>query len=121
MALEPMGVPAVKTETKYTCPMHPEIIQDEPGNCPKCGMALEALTVAVEEENEELVDMSRRFWISALLATPVFILAMIADLAPALLPESLSMQTVQWIEFMLATLVYLIGGLMLFSCMDFST
>ena len=94
----------------YTCPMHPEVRQDHPGNCPKCGMALEAVTARVEEKNEELINMSRRFWISAILAAPVFILAMIADLAPAWLPGGLSMQMVQWIEFALATPVVLWGG-----------
>ena len=48
--------------------MHPEIVQDHPGNCPKCGMALEPRTIAVEEKNEELIDMSRRFWVSAVLS-----------------------------------------------------
>ena len=45
----------------YTCPMHPEIQQQGPGNCPRCGMALEPVTFSIEEKNEELVDMSRRF------------------------------------------------------------
>ena len=94
----------------YTCPMHPEVIQDHPGTCPKCGMALEPRTVAVEESNEELNDMSRRFWFSTLLAAPVFLLAMVADLAPQWLPVKLSMSAVQWIEFVLATPVVLWGG-----------
>ncbi len=110
MALEAVDIPQAVTQTEYTCPMHPEVVQDHPGNCPKCGMALELRTLAVEEENAELIDMSRRFWISTLLAVPVFILAMIADLAPGLLPEGLSMKTVQWIEFALATPVVLWGG-----------
>lgn len=94
----------------YTCPMHPEIVQDGPGNCPKCGMSLEPVSVAIDEKDTELEDMSRRFWISAALAFPVFVLAMIADLAPALLPHALSMSTVQWIEFVLATPVVIWGG-----------
>ena len=110
MALEPAGAPAAAVTTEYTCPMHPEVVQNYPGNCPKCGMALEPRTVAVEEENAELQDMSRRFWISTVLAMPVFILAMIADLVPGLLPQGMSMQTVQWIEFLLATPVVLWGG-----------
>ncbi len=110
MALEPKGLPVVETKVEYTCPMHPEIIQDHPGSCPKCGMALEAKTVTLEEKNEELIDMSRRFWTSTFLALPVLILAMTADLKPALLPDGLSMQTVQWIEFVLATPVVLWGG-----------
>jgi Cu+-exporting ATPase len=110
MALEPMGVAVTATKTEYTCPMHPEVVQDHPGNCPKCGMALEPVTVKVEEKNEELIDMSRRFWVSTVLAFPVFILAMIADLFPVWLPDGLSMKTVQWIEFALATPVVWWGG-----------
>ncbi len=110
MALEPVGQPIAATRTEYTCPMHPEIVQDHPGSCPKCGMALEPRTIEVEEKNEELIDMSRRFWVSAVLALPVFLLAMVADLAPVWLPDGLSMKTVQWIEFALATPVVLWGG-----------
>ncbi len=99
------------TEALYTCPMHPEIQQKGPGSCPKCGMALEPMMATVEEgENEELVDMTRRFKVSALLAFPVFILAMSADLMPSLLPSWLEMKTLQWIMFFLATPVVLWGG-----------
>lgn len=94
----------------YTCPMHPEIIQNYPGSCPKCGMALEPVVVKVEEKNEELIDMSRRFWVSSVFTIAVFVLAMIADLLPALLPNELSMKMVQRIEFLLATPVVLWGG-----------
>jgi len=110
MALERMGVPVALTKTEYTCPMHLEIVQKHPGNCPICGMALEATTVAIEEKNEELIDMSRRFWWSSLLALPVLILAMTADMFPGLLPAALPMHSVQWIEFVLATPVVLWGG-----------
>ena len=110
MALEPLSVSVTTTKTEYTCPMHPEVVQDHPGNCLKCGMALEPLTVNVEEKNEELIYMSRRFWISAVLSIPVFVLAMVADLLPSLLPAGITMQTVQWIEFALATPVVLWGG-----------
>ncbi len=99
-----------KELTVYTCPMHPEIRQQGPGNCPKCGMALEPVTSSGEENNEELIDMSRRFWICTVLALPIFILAMIADLMPSWLPNWLSMHVVQWIEFVLATPVVLWGG-----------
>jgi len=95
----------------YTCPMHPEIRQKGPGSCPICGMALEPLIAqAGEEDTEELDDMTRRFKVSTVLALPVFILAMVADLAPSLLPAWLSMSMVQWIEFALATPVVLWGG-----------
>ncbi len=110
MALERMGAPVNHEKTEYVCPMHPEIVRDEPGACPKCGMALEPRTVSAEEDNAELDDMSRRFKVSAVLSIPVFILAMVADLAPSWLPSGLHMSTVQWIEFVLATPVVLWGG-----------
>ena len=66
------------TRTEWTCPMHPEIVRDEPGFCPICGMALEPLTVtAAEEDNPELRDMTRRFWWSVLLGVPLVALAML--------------------------------------------
>lgn len=99
-----------KDGTVYTCPMHPEIVQDHPGSCSKCGMALEPHTVELKEDTSELDDMTQRFWMSSLLALPVFGLAMVADLAPDWLPDGLSMKTVQWIEFALATPVVLWGG-----------
>jgi len=101
---------AVGGSTVYTCPMHPEVRQDHPGTCPICGMTLEPVTIGVEEENKELTDMTRRFWISAILALPAFVLATVADLLPAWLPRGLSMHVIQWIEFLLATPVVLWGG-----------
>lgn len=64
--------------TQYTCPMHPEIIRDEPGDCPKCGMALEPMGIPPEDEgpSPELVDFTRRFWGGLVLALPVLILEM---------------------------------------------
>ena len=94
----------------YTCPMHPEIIRDEPGDCPICGMHLEPITVQAEEKNEELDDMSRRFWISTVLSVPLFLLAMLHDLTPQYIPSSLSTQMIQWIEFFLTTPVVSWGG-----------
>ncbi|MEC9313493.1 MAG: heavy metal-binding domain-containing protein, partial [Pseudomonadota bacterium] len=110
MALEPESPQLANTRTEYTCPMHPQIVQDHPGNCPICGMALEANTVEVEEDNSELKDMSRRFWIGAVLTLPVFIIAMLLDMAPALLPANISTQSWYWLEFALATPVVLWGG-----------
>ncbi len=98
----------------YTCPMHPEIVQDHPGSCPKCGMALEPRNVELKQDTSELDYMTRRFWGSAVLAVPVFLLAMVADLAPGRLPDGLSMKTVQWMEFALATPVVLWGGRLFF-------
>src|SRR5262249_16479845 len=67
----------------FTCPMHPEIRQIGPGVCPKCGMALEPEVVTLEEEeNPELTDMSRRFWIAAILTVPVLALGM-AEMFPS--------------------------------------
>jgi Cu+-exporting ATPase len=103
-------VESANTSATYTCPMHPEIQQQGPGNCPKCGMALEAMTMGVEEKSAELIAMSRRFWLCSVLALPVFFLAMVADMMPMWLPGWLSLQTVQWIEFGLATPVVLWGG-----------
>src|SRR5918993_419805 len=70
-AQEQAGHPPPKPGVIYTCPMHPEIRQEGPGNCPICGMALEPVTAGVEgEPNPELVDMTRRFWIGAALTAP---------------------------------------------------
>ncbi|MCX4191466.1 heavy metal translocating P-type ATPase [Methylophaga sp. OBS1] len=110
MALEPESPQLGNTRTEYTCPMHPQIVQDHPGNCPICGMALEANTVEVEENNSELKDMSRRFWIGAVLTLPVFIITMLLDMAPALLPASIPTQRWYWLEFLLATPVVLWAG-----------
>src|ERR1043166_6697413 len=83
----------------YTCPMHPQIERDRPGNCPICGMALEPKTIRAEgeEENLELRDMTRRFWTGVALALPVFILAMahLFSNAPVWMNHSLS----RWIQF----------------------
>jgi len=120
MALEPMGLPESSGKTEYVCPMHPEVVCDKPGSCPKCGMALEPHTVAAEEENPELDNMNRRFNVSVVLAAPVFILAMVADLVPGWLPAGLDIGTVQWIEFVLATPVVLWGGWPFFERMALS-
>ena len=97
----------------YTCPMHPEIEQDHPGDCPKCGMALEPKTVTTgsdEEKNAELHDMTRRFWIGAALTLPVFILAM-AHVVPALARQSWAdSHTSRWLQFALTTPVVLWAG-----------
>nr|WP_326511331.1 copper-translocating P-type ATPase [Cocleimonas sp. KMM 6896] len=110
MGLEPETISLAATKTQYTCPMHPEIIQDHPGSCPKCGMALEPMTITVEEKNEELEDMTRRFRYSMVPAFIVFVLAMVADMAPQWLPQSLPMKLVQWLEFILATPIVLWAG-----------
>ena len=115
MALErnSAGVAPAAGKPIYTCPMHPEVQQDHPGNCPKCGMTLELKTVtaaASGEENTELRDMTRRFWIGGALALPVFLLAM-AHLIPALGHDSWVMSDAsRWIQFALSTPVVLWAG-----------
>jgi len=111
----PMTVVPAAGKVIYTCPMHPEVQQDHPGNCPKCGMVLEPKTMsAVEEESPELADMTRRFWIGVALALPVFTLAM-ARAIPTLAHENWVMgDTSRWIQFLLATPVVLWSGLPFF-------
>ena len=111
MALEPLIVTSPQTKTEYTCPMHPEIVRDAPGSCPICGMALEPRTVSLhDEENPELRDMGRRFWVSAALALPVFAIGM-SDLIPGQpLQQTVSTGTLAWIQLALATPVVLWGG-----------
>ncbi|MFA6120917.1 MAG: heavy metal translocating P-type ATPase [Sideroxydans sp.] len=110
MTLEPeTPAAAPASATEYTCPMHPEVVRNAPGSCPKCGMALEPRNAAAED-NSELNDITRRFWVSAALALPVFVMAMVSDLAPQLVPDSVSMTALQWLEFALATPAVLWGG-----------
>jgi P-type Cu+ transporter len=97
----------------YTCPMHPEVQQDHPGNCPKCGMTLELRTVAVGSDNQEsaeLRDMTQRFWIGAALVLPVFVLAM-THLIPALAMQPwVDSDTSRWIQFVLTAPVVCSAG-----------
>jgi Cu+-exporting ATPase len=109
MALEP-ETPAALTRTQYTCPMHPEIVRDEPGECPICGMALEPMTVTLEEEeNPELLDMTRRFWVSTVLTVPLVILAM-GEFVGLSFEWLATPRTLSWLELILATPVVLWGG-----------
>ncbi|HHL45778.1 MAG TPA: YHS domain-containing protein, partial [Gammaproteobacteria bacterium] len=110
MALEPKTAPAAATKIEYTCPMHPEIIRDEPGNCPICGMTLEPRTVELEEDTSELDDMTRRFWVSAILAIPVFLSAMAAEFWPEAMAEIINPKTRQWVELVLSAPVVWWGG-----------
>jgi Cu+-exporting ATPase len=110
MTLELINPVTTKSSaTEYTCPMHPEVVRNEPGSCPKCGMALEPRN-AQSDDNTELKNMSRRLKLSAVLAAPVFLMAMVSDLAPQLMPNFVSMTVLQWLEFLLATPVVLWGG-----------
>jgi Cu+-exporting ATPase len=92
----------------WTCPMHPEIRRDRPGQCPICGMALEPLEPSLQEEaNPELMDMSRRFRVSAAFTLPLVVLAMGTELFGW---HPLSMRASAWVQFALATPVVLWGG-----------
>ena len=102
------ALPARGQGTIWTCPMHPQIRRDAPGNCPICGMALEPLEPVLEEgPNPELIDMTRRFWTSAVLSIPLAVLTLGAEVFGLhLLPMSISM----WVQLGLATPVVLWGG-----------
>jgi len=111
MALEPVHVAAPAVKTEWTCPMHPQIVRDAPGTCPICGMALEPRTITLEdEENPELIDMHRRFWVCVVLSAPL-VLMMIGALLPGQAIHGLiPMSVAGWIELLLATPVVLWGG-----------
>ncbi len=97
-------------EICYTCPMHPEVVQDKPGACPKCGMALELKTALGEEENPELIDMTRRFKVGVIFTIPLVLIAM-REYIPFLSIENIvSHGILKWIEIVLATPVVLWAG-----------
>src|SRR6202030_4222193 len=94
-------------QIRYTCPMHPEIIQLGPGACPKCGMALEPMDIATEETPDvEYISMRNRFFLSAILTVPVFVLGMFGEK----LGLHLSGELRNWIELSLTTPVVFWGG-----------
>lgn len=114
MALEP-EVPVAATRIEYTCPMHPEIVRSEPGSCPICGMALEPRTIAATpEENPELRDMTRRFWIGVVLTAPLLAIAMGSMLWPHEFMQLVQGPRLPWLELVLATPVVLWCGLPFF-------
>ena len=102
-------VPAGYSGTVWTCPMHPQVRDVRNSGCPICGMALEPETASADdEEDTELRDMSRRFWFSAVLSAPLFLIAM-ADMIPGL-GHMLSGNWVRWLQLLLAAPVVLWGG-----------
>jgi Cu+-exporting ATPase len=104
MALEPEMLQVAAPAVEWTCPMHPEIVRSEPGSCPICGMALEPRTVAAEESvNPELVDMTRRLWVSAALAVPLLLVTMGDELLGGPFARAIGMRARGWIELALAT------------------
>ncbi|MES0075219.1 heavy metal translocating P-type ATPase [Mesorhizobium sp. M0058] len=98
----------VRKGTQYTCPMHPEVIRDKPGSCPICGMALEPMGVPTGDEgpNPELVDFTRRFWVSAVLSLPLLIVAM-APMLGLTFQAFVDGRTMVWLELALASPVVL--------------
>ncbi|RQR22977.1 heavy metal translocating P-type ATPase [Burkholderia sp. Bp9143] len=98
--------PPAMEGTIYTCPMHPEIRQDHPGQCPKCGMTLEPILPAIDEgENPELIDFRRRFWWTLPLTVVVFVLAMLGHRL-----ELMSASAESWVELLISTPVVLWAG-----------
>jgi Cu+-exporting ATPase len=101
--------PAEQKTVRYTCPMHPEVIQYGPGSCPKCGMALEPMDIvsaSAEQSDPEYISMHKRFWVSAALSSPVFLLGMFGEKLPLSLPGTIR----NWIELALSAPVVLWGG-----------
>ncbi|OOS23989.1 copper-translocating P-type ATPase [Moraxella porci DSM 25326] len=94
----------------YTCPMHPEIRQDRPGNCPLCGMALEPLMPELDDDNPELRDFSRRFWYTLPLTAAVLVLAMFGEHL-----NLMDMAAQSWVELVLSLPIVLWAGLPFFS------
>jgi P-type Cu+ transporter len=96
----------------YTCPMHPEIEQDHPGNCPKCGMTLEPKTIGAGDEGEqkEIRSLSRKFWSALVLTIPVLFIAMGHAIPGLHIEAMIPKQISKWIEFALATPVVLWAG-----------
>ncbi len=105
------GAPQTVDGRVYTCPMHPQIVRSEPGACPICGMALEPRTIsAEEEENPELRNMTRRFWVSTVLTLPL-LASVMGDMLPGQpLRHLVSPRVAAWAQLVLATPVVLWGG-----------
>jgi len=98
--VDPASVPA---DSKWTCPMHPEIVKDGPGDCPICGMALEPMVASLDDgPNPELVDFTRRMWISAALSVPILVIAM-GGMVGLPVREALGEPLASWLELLLAT------------------
>jgi len=95
------------TASQWTCPMHPEVVRDGPGSCPKCGMALEPMDGSADPDNHELRDMTRRFWVATALAVPVLVVAMGDMLPGSPISSWLGHRARAWVELALATPVCL--------------
>src|SRR6516165_124951 len=108
----PQGrAPAAAGEVLWTCPMHPQIVRKEPGNCPICGMALEPMTPAAGEAvSSELRDMTRRFWVGVALSVPLLAIAMAEHFNKAALDALISPRLLVWVQLILGTPAVLWGG-----------
>jgi len=107
--LEPK--PPIKAGVIYTCPMHPQIRQEGPGNCPICGMTLEPITATADVgPNRELVNMTRRFWVGLVLTLPVLVLEMGGHIPALGLHDLVPSRISTWIQFALSTPVVLWAG-----------
>jgi Cu+-exporting ATPase len=114
MALERRDISVSALAGGYTCPMHPEVQSQGPGACPICGMALEAREVGAEDENPELIAMTRRLWIGAALTLPLLAVMVSGMLPGDLLGRVVSMGALGWLELALATPVVVWCGLPFF-------
>ena len=103
--------PAASSEVLWTCPMHPQIVRKEPGNCPICGMALEPMTPAAGDAvSPELRDMTRRFWVGVTLSVPLLAIAMAEHFNKAALDAVISPRLLVWLQLILGTPAVLWGG-----------
>jgi Cu+-exporting ATPase len=103
--------PLAAGEVLWTCPMHPQIVRKEPGNCPICGMALEPMTPAGGEAvSPELRDMTRRFWVGVVLSVPLLAIAMAEHFNKAALDALISPRLLVWVQLILGTPAVLWGG-----------
>ncbi|HEX7136704.1 MAG TPA: heavy metal-binding domain-containing protein, partial [Vicinamibacterales bacterium] len=101
------AAPTDAVAIRYTCPMDPDVVSDQPGACPKCGMALEPIVTSIthlsDAENPELVDMRRRFWLAVVLGAPIFLVTMADMIAGGRVVDRIGVRSVNWIELALAT------------------
>src|SRR5215469_15592866 len=108
----PQGrAPAAAAEVLWTCPMHPQIVRKEPGNCPICGMALEPMNPAAgDSASPELRDMTRRFWVGVVLSVPLLAIAIAEHFNKAALDALISPRLLVWVQLILGTPAVLWGG-----------
>ncbi len=111
MNIQSISTQSLSQKTLYTCPMHPEIQQNRPGICPKCGMALEPMNTAMDDEdNSELHEMTLRFWVSFALSLPLLLISM-SDFIPTMnLHHWIGANTFNWLQALLGTPVVVWGG-----------